>query len=245
MAQPIRTALIATVSEQMLRQVVYLLAMQNIELLAVADSGQAALKMLSDHRPDLLVADAQLPALDGAALLQRILCSFCLPVRPAAILTCYPEFPVVGAKSIAHHGAVLLEKPLDADAFRNAVEQLQTSPPVFSAEQRRRTDDLLDALGVPEHPGRECLKQAALLCAADERCLHHLSGRLYPQLAKLCRMEKTQAERAMRHAIDLAWQSDQFDNQYRIFADTVDAGRGQPTCGEMISRLADILRLEG
>ena len=49
----------------------------------------------------------------------------------------------------------------------------------------------------------------------------------------------------MRHAIDLAWQSNQFENQYRIFADTVDAGRGQPTCGEMISRLADILRLEG
>ena len=44
----------------------------------------------------------------------------------------------------------------------------------------------------------------------------------------------------MRHAIDLAWRSDQVDNQYRIFADTIDARRGQPTCGEMISRLADI-----
>ena len=68
---------------------------------------------------------------------------------------------------------------------------------------------------------------------------------LYPRIGEAFGMNTRQVERAMRHVIGLAWQSDKFDNQYRIFADTVDAGRGQPTCSEMISRLADILRLEG
>ena len=86
---------------------------------------------------------------------------------------------------------------------------------------------------------------AILLCAADVRAVHSLTAWVYPAAGACCGLTAQQAERAMRHAISLAWRSDQVDNQYRIFADTIDAGRGQPTCGEMISRLADILRLEG
>ena len=122
---------------------------------------------------------------------------------------------------------------------------LEVAPPRFSPEEAAQADALLDDLGVPAHRGRSCLRTAVLLCAADERLQHSLGRRLYPLTGEICGMSAAQAERAMRHAIDLAWQSDQFDNQYRIFADTVDAGRGQPTCGEMICRLADILRLEG
>ena len=75
--------------------------------------------------------------------------------------------------------------------------------------------------------------------------INRITKELYPGVAKRFDTSASKVERAMRHAIGLAWQSDKFDNQYQIFADTVDAGRGQPTCGEMISRLADILRLEG
>lgn len=122
---------------------------------------------------------------------------------------------------------------------------MRNERPIFPEGQQRRVDQLLDELGVPTHAGRNCLRTAALLCASDERYLYKLSASLYPRTGELCGMNASQVERAMRHAIDLAWQSDKMDNQYRIFADTVDAGRGQPACSEMISRLADILRLEG
>lgn len=245
MVRTIRTAIVASVSEQQRQQAIHLLASQNIALLAVADSGCSALRLLAALRPDLLVVDAQLPAMDGAALVRRALCTFSLPVRPTAMLLHYPEFPIADAGALRDAGAVLMEKPVSPVAFAGAIEALQIAPPVFSGAQLQHAGELLDTLGVPEHIGRTCLRTAALLCAADERYLHSLSGRLYPLLARLCHLEIAQAERAMRHAIALAWQSDKFDNQYRIFADTVDAGRGQPTCGEMISRLADILRLEG
>jgi hypothetical protein len=64
-------------------------------------------------------------------------------------------------------------------------------------------------------------------------------------VAEMLGIDANAVERAMRSAISAAWRSNQFENQYRIFADTVDAGRGQPSCGEMIACLADILRLEG
>ena len=241
----IRTAIIAAAPEQLQRRMLHLLAAQNIVLAAMTDNGQEALHLLSLHRPDLLVCDAQLPGMDGAALAKRAICSFHLPVRPAVLLLRFPEFPIIHAEELTQNGALFLDKPVSDADFSRAVARLQLMPPAFSAAQKHRAGELLDALGVPAHIGRDCLMHAALLCAADERCLHALGSRLYPLLARICRLEAAQAERAMRHAIGLAWQSDKFDNQYRIFADTVDAGRGQPTCSEMISRLADILRLEG
>lgn len=206
---------------------------------------QGTLRALEDLRPDLLIADMQLPGMEGSALAKRILGSFSLPVRPAVILLRYPEFPVADEEILASAGITILEKPLQAKSFSAVIEEIRRSEPVFSGMEHRRADVLLNALGVPEHRGRDCLHTAILLCASDERFRRNLGRDLYPCVGRICSLDAAQAERAMRHAINLAWQSDKFDNQYRIFADTVDAGRGQPTCSEMISRLADILRLEG
>ena len=157
----------------------------------------------------------------------------------------WPEFAISVHAELKRLGAVILDKPFEPAAFCGAVARLRQSPPVFSSKELARTEALLDALGVPDHPGRECLKYAALICAADEGARHALGRRVYPAAGELAQLSPAQAERAIRHAIAGAWRSDQFENQYRIFADTVDAARGQPTCGEMISRLADILRSEG
>lgn len=245
MERTIRTAVAATLSRTLRMQIVHLLAAQDIELLAFAESGLDTFRQVSNHRPDLLVADTLLPAVDGESLMQKCLCRFSLPVQPAGLLIYRAEFTLREPAILEEAGVALVEASSIMDTFADAIAQLENAPFRFTAAHSAQIDELLDELGVPEHAGRQCLKNAALICASDERCLHNLSGRLYPLLAQICRMEPAQVERAMRHAIDLAWQSDQFDNQYRIFADTVDAGRGQPTCSEMISRLADILRLEG
>lgn len=241
----IRTAIVASAQQQLCCTFAQLLPAQGIELLACAPTGQDALHLLPTLCPDLLICDAQLPGLDGATLAYRVLCMFSVPVRPAVLLLHYPEYPLPHTLPLQQAGALFLEKPVQDDVLAEALNRLQSTPPKFSDVQLQRADALLDALGVPEHSGRTCLKYAALLCAADGRRLHNLSRKLYPLLEQICPIGGKQAERAMRHVIGLAWQSDKFDNQYRIFADTVDAGRGQPTCSEMISRLADILRLEG
>ena len=245
MPRSIQTAVAAIAAQQVRTDVVRALSAAGIGLLSMESDAHSALRALGLYRPDLFIADHELPVMNGAALLMRICGRFELPVRPAAMLLRYPEFPVAGEKLLLESGVAFVEKPLDASAFRAAVHSASMFPNRFSRVEIQRADMLLDALGVPEHRGRICLCTAILLCAADERNRFDLGGRLYPQVGEICGLDAGQAERAMRHAIGLAWQSDKFENQYRIFADTVDAGRGQPTCGEMISRLADILRSEG
>ena len=245
MMRRMKTAVAASATPVAQRQLLRALSCAGIELLAFAQDGLTAWSLLEAHRPDLLAVDQELPAMDGTALARRALCSYALPVRPAVLLMHYPEFAIPDETGLAQLGAVLVEKPLDVQRFSAAIEQLRVGGLRFRPEECARADRLLDALGVPQHPGRECLRVAVLLCAADVCAVHSLTGRVYPVAGECCGLTPQQAERAMRHAISLAWRSDQVDNQYRIFADTIDAGRGQPTCGEMISRLADILRLEG
>ena len=235
----LRTAVAATASPQLQAQILRALSLADIHLLGAARDGLHALRMAEDLRPDLLLAEAWLPGMDGCSLARRVRSGFHLPVRPAVLILGSSPLPMplpFGAKYV-HLGA-------DPNAFLCALNRLRASAP-FSPEEMLRAQNLLCALGFPDHLGRDCLQCAALICAADVRCLHDLQGRLFPQVAELCACTAHQAQRAMRHVIERAWQSDQFDNQYRIFADTVDARRGQPTLSEMISRTADILRMEG
>lgn len=245
LTRTLRTAVLAAASPQLRMQMVEALSAAGMQLLFAANDGRSALEALANLRPDLLLADAQLPAMEGSALARRILPGFSLPVRPTVVLLRHPHIPLPDEEMLLSLGAILLDKPLSAAGFCRAVDAACTAPLRFSPDETAHADELLDELGVPDHRGRECLRNAALMCAADERYLHNMSKCLYPVLGEMLSLNGAQAERAMRHVIGAAWQSDKFENQYRIFADTVDASRGQPTCGEMISRLADILRSEG
>lgn len=235
----IRTAVSTTVSPQLQAQILRALSDAGILLLGAARDGLHVLRMTEELRPDLLLADACLPGMDGCTLAWRARSGFHLPVRPAVLVLGHSPLPMPLPFGAAH-----VQLGPDPNAFLCALNHLRASPP-FSPEEMLRAEELLCALGAPDHLGRDCLKCAALICAADVRCLHDMQGRLFPRVGEMCACTARQAQRAMRHVIERAWQSDQFDNQYRIFADTVDARRGQPTLREMISRMADILRMEG
>ena len=244
MARRIRTALAAIAVKSVQLQTIRALADTGIELLSMETSAGDAMRGLRHHQPDLLIADMELPMSEGSALALRAVQAREFP-RPAAILLHHARFLLPQRDQLEAVNVRILDKPLCSASLSRAIAEIEAAPPLFLPEERAHADRLLDELGVPEHLGRQCLKTAILLCTADARMQHSLLGKLYPAVGELCGVSAAQAERAMRHVIDLAWRSNQFENQYRIFADTVDAKRGQPTCGEMISRLSDILRLEG
>ena len=226
-------------------QIIRGLADAGVALDCMCEDGLSAFSALKSFRSELLVSDAFLSGMEGQALAKRALCSFDLPVRPAVLVLHDGHYPLPDREQLDRCGAVFLEHFASPADFTAAVEQLRSTEIRFTDQELYSANMLLDTLGVPVHPGRDCLRLAALFCAADQRFEHKLSVQLYPMVGKACGINARQAERAMRHVIGLAWKSDKFDNQYRIFADTIDAGRGQPTCSEMILRLADILRSEG
>lgn len=245
MPLPIRTAIAACSSPETIHSLALLLGESGITLEAVARNAAEAIELLKAGRPDLLIADMVLPVIDGATLAEHIMGTFCLPVRPRTLLIHYPEFTVPKRAELEALGVCLAEKPLTGESFSLAIGRLTHALPRFSERAAAFADKLLDELGFSVHTGRDLLKTAALIAAHDASMLANIRTKLLPLAAEMNSVTVSQAERAMRYAIAQAWRSDKFENQCRIFSDTVDAGRGQPTLGEMISQLADILRLEG
>lgn len=245
MRRSMSMALAAAADAGVRKRLPFLLAAVGIPLAEMCCDGSSAKTAVEQWRPDLLVADVHLPQMDGCALAEQVLRSPDLLIKPRVMLLYRREFPVPDRAKLEDMGAVYLAWPAEKDAFCAAVDALSEPDQALSPELLRRADALLDALGVPVHAGREAIKCASILCAEDQRLLRSRGGTLYPMVGQMLGIGSDGVERAMRHAISAAWQSNQLENQHRIFADTVDAGRGQPTCGEMIARLADILRLEG
>ena len=205
-----------------------------------AGNGAEALRLVRDNLPDLLVAAAVMPVMDGVSLAEKIL-RLPLAVYPAILLTAPSGMNVRGVPA----GCEVLTKPADAQLLREAVFRTRPETRRVPDEIRRRAEALLSETGVPEHCGRGYLLRAIEMAWCDSGLLRSLTGRLYPAVAEAFGTEKRHVERAMRHVIDVAWRSGEIEAQYRIFGDTVDAKRGNPTCGEMIAQIADILRWEG
>lgn len=195
------------------------------------------LQLLSDENVDFVIADALLPGLDGPALLKQIGEMRALRVRPGRILTCIGGFPADGALRV-------LARPFGMAALTEALRAELPENRARSEGADVRIHSLLDRLGIPEHRGRACLADAVWMALNDARLSGQLSRRVYPALALRHDLKAAQAERAVRHCIDVAWKRGSVEEQYRLFGNTIDAQRGKPTVGEMIARVADILRLE-
>lgn len=199
--------------------------------------GLGAVKLAQQTMTDVIVADAVLPVLDGGSMTARLR-SLPLGVQPAVIL--------LSMKGMCPGNAdCVLEKPVREAELAAVLEEIRPEKRTVPEEKRRLAAHLLERIGMPEHCGRDYLRRAIELAWLDARLLHTLTARLYPAVAEAFGADPRHVQRAMRHVIDEAWRSGAMEAQYELFGDTIDAKRGSPTLGEMIARIADILRWEG
>lgn len=205
-----------------------------------APDGVSALRMVRQWLPELVVADAVLPGIDGRSLIRRI-GEMHLSVRPSVILTAPPGFNAGNADC----DCIVLEKPLNGESFRRALEILESKCGAIPETKRLRAAEILSQLGVPSHYGREYLLSAIGMVWADVRLTGALTTKLYPMVAEAFGVNVRHVERAMSYVIEEAWKHGEIEMQYSLFKNTIDARRGCPTCGEMIAQIADILRWEG
>lgn len=200
--------------------------------------GPSVLERARSENVDFVVADAVLPGLDGAALAAGIE-DLSVETHPGLLLLAVPGM------CPRAEGCAVAAKPLTEDALVSAIQSLRPERRRAPVRKRALAERTLDAVGVPDHPGRDYLLRAIEIVWLDGRWLRGLTTRLYPAIGREFDRNTRQVERAMRHVIDVAWRGGEMDVQYKIFGDTLDAKRGGPTCGEMIAQIADILRWEG
>lgn len=110
---------------------------------------------------------------------------------------------------------------------------------------RKETTKLLRTLGMPTHVlGYEYAREAILIALGNKDILRSITKELYPAVAQAFNTTPSRVERAIRHAVELAWNRGDLDTLHKVFGFTVSSKKGKPTNSEFLSALADHLRLE-
>lgn len=233
-----KKALIADISRTNAALTAGMLAVEGYDCDIVCDGGEA-LRLAAFEAYDVVVADAVLPVLDGAALAARLRDAGLVRI-PGVVIAAYKGM----ARPLINMGVDVIFKPIEHTALMEAVAAVDIDARKPSSSFSERLANIMDELGVPEHPGREYIADAVFLAGEDRRLIGALTTELYPMVARRCGTNPETIERGMRHVIEKAWSQGSIEKQYGIFKETIDAAKGKPTCGGMIAQLTELVRME-
>ena len=127
----------------------------------------------------------------------------------------------------------------------NRIKQKEGEPKYNPGNLETDVTDIIHEIGVPAHiKGYQYLRDAIILSVNDMEMLNSITKILYPTIAKRHQTTPSRVERAIRHAIEVAWSRGKMDTIDQLFGYTVSNGKGKPTNSEFIALIADKIRLE-
>ena len=225
----------------------------DMEVVGTAADGAEALALLGQRRPDVLLTDLVLPKIDGMELLRRIGAAGLCPVT-LVVSAFYNEKMISESASLGAY--YFIPKPCDTAALAERIRQSVAAPerreivagaPPKSdpeAELEATVTDIIHEIGVPAHiKGYQYLREAIILTIHDMDIINAVTKVLYPTVAKKFATTPSRVERAIRHAIEVAWDRGDLETLQRFFGYTVSNIKGKPTNSEFIAMIADCLSL--
>jgi len=220
------------------------------QVVGTAFDGEQTLRMVSERRPDVLVLDLMLPKKDGIAVLKAL---NTLERRPVVIATSAFVSTYVSAAAANLGVRYLMQKPCDMIALTEQLEEIRSGETLRLPTQRRKDKTSIESMvtgiiheiGVPAHiKGYQYLREAIIIAVNDMDVINAITKVLYPQVAKTFQTTPSRVERAIRHAIEVAWDRGDLDTLQRFFGYTVSNTKGKPTNSEFIALIADKLQLQ-
>ena len=231
----------------------------DMEVTGTACDGLDALEKLRETGPDVLLTDLILPKLDGLELLRRLPESGCSP--KIVVISGFINNKVISECSELGVD-YFMPKPCEAAAIFARVRQLTAKENAalqdngydcrsIPSQTRAGNDletvvtDIIHEIGVPAHiKGYQYLREAIILTINDMDMINAVTKVLYPQVAKKFCTTPSRVERAIRHAIEVAWDRGDVETLQRFFGYTVSEMKGKPTNSEFIAMIADHLSLK-
>ena len=220
------------------------------EIVGVANDGLCAAQQLESAHPDVLVLDLMLSKLDGVSVLKKAHDMAKPPV--ALVLTGYMT-EYVAATAAGLGVQYFMTKPCDFEAVAARIGEITSLDNQMKLSLSRRPEINLEAMvtamiheiGVPAHiKGYQYLREAIMLAVEDMDVINAITKVLYPQVAKTFQTTPSRVERAIRHAIEVAWDRGDLETLQRFFGYTVSNTKGKPTNSEFIALIADKLQLQ-
>lgn len=248
MEQKIRVLLADSDSEFCARMAAALENAGDMELVGIAEDGAKALAAVGELRPELLIIDLVLPVMDGITVLSRLREQGQTSLVTVA-LSAFAS-PQAGAECTALGVDMFLRKPMEAEAVCERIrmwkagrKEAEASGEALALEVR--VTDVIHQIGVPAHiKGYQYLREAIMMAVEDMDAVSAITKVLYPSIAKKFHTTSSRVERAIRHAIEVAWDRGDIETLQSYFGYTVSGVKGKPTNSEFISMIADRLRLQ-
>ncbi|WP_088072380.1 sporulation transcription factor Spo0A [Gottfriedia luciferensis] len=237
----------------------YINAQSDMEVVGVAFNGQDCLPLVKDKKPDVLVLDIIMPHLDGLAVLDRLRAGLVEKIPNVIMLTAFGQEDVT-KKAVDLGASYFILKPFDMEHLISNIRQVvgkgsavtkRNAPSLVSNyESKPRNLDasitsIIHEIGVPAHiKGYMYLREAISMVYNDIELLGSITKVLYPDIAKKFNTTASRVERAIRHAIEVAWSRGNIDSISTLFGYTISMSKAKPTNSEFIAMVADKLRLE-
>lgn len=242
----------------------YIKTQPDMQVLGVAYNGNDALEMINKEEPDVIVLDIIMPHLDGLGVMEKLID---FPKKPKIIvLTSFGQESMT-QRAVSLGADYFILKPFDLETLGKRIRQLIGTESGFSdthiksypsieikntvAKSAKNANSIeievtrmIQQMGVPAHvKGYQYLRDAISTVIDDVSLLGAVTKELYPMIAKKYNTTSSRVERAIRHAIELAWDRGNIDFMNKFFGYTINVDRGKPTNSEFIAMVADKLRI--
>lgn len=225
-------------------------AMKNAGMYAITRrcDGNSVLNSIKSEAPDAAVLEAKMPYCDAIEVIRRLKVE--KKYVPNVIIVSDSADPVLEREAAAL-GAYVTLKPTDPQLLiANINRMCGTSAPAAptaptDTELEYAVTEIIHQVGIPAHiKGYHYLRSAIMLSVNNDEMINSITKLLYPTVAKQYQTTSSRVERAIRHAIEIAWDRGDIEVLSKIFSYTVHTSRGKPTNSEFIALIADHLRLK-
>ena len=233
---------------------------EELEVVGKATDGEEILGIIREKEPDVVLLDIVMPKMDGLCVMGKAKGDTSIKKQPAFIM-----ISAIGHESIMEDAFEMganyyIMKPFDSEAVIGRIKRAKGKRPIQKIAQLHtsfeknkekprnlETDvtSIIHEIGIPAHiKGYQYLRDAIMMSVGDMEMLNSITKILYPSIAKKYQTTSSRVERAIRHAIEVAWGRGKMDTLEAMFGYTVCTGKGKPTNSEFIALIADRIRLE-
>ena len=234
---------------------------KGFDIVGDCSDGYEAVRLIQSARPDVVILDLLLPRLDGTEVISEIKSRGVKPL-PMFIITSGIGNQKMLSEAVDAGAHYFIMKPCEYSALSGKIERALSSndkgtaksaafPDTRSSDTEESADletlvtKIIHQIGVPAHiKGYQYLRSAIIMTIDNPELIGSITKQLYPSVAKAYGTTSSRVERAIRHAIEVAWDRGDIDVINSFFGYTVQSTRGKPTNSEFIALVADSLRLK-